>query len=57
MTQKDIQTPSLFVTEDIVEILPTTTQQTISSIQPTLTSPHNKNKTPFPQLTLISTVK
>ena len=36
--------------------MPTTTQQSISPIHPTLTTPQNKN-TPFPQTTIQSTVK
>ena len=43
LTQKDIQTPSHFVNEEIVETMPTPTQQSISPIQPTLTTPKNKN--------------
>ena len=36
--------------------MPTTTQQSISPIHRTLTTPHNKN-TPFPETTIQSTVK
>ena len=43
LTQRDIQTPSLFVIEEIVETVPTTTQQSISPIHPILTTP-KKNK-------------
>ena len=56
LTQQDIQTPSHFVNEEIVERMPATTQQNISPIHPTLTTPRNKN-TAFPQTTLQSTVK
>ena len=54
--QQDIQTPSQFVNEQVVETIPTTTQQRISPIHPTLTTPHKKS-TPFPQTILQSTVK
>ena len=55
-TQQDIQTPSHFVSEEIVETIPTTTQQNISPIHPTLTTPQNRN-TLFQQTTLASIVK
>ena len=56
LTQQDIQSPSNFVNEEIVETMPTTAQQSISPIHPTLTTPKDKN-TVFPQTTLQSTVK
>ena len=56
LTQQDIQTPSHFINEEIVETLATTTLQSISPIHPTLTTPHNK-KTPFPQTAIESTGK
>ena len=55
LTQQDIQTPSRFINEEIVETMPTTTQQSISPIHPTLTTP--KKSTAFPQTTIQSTVK
>ena len=55
-TQQDIQTPSHFFNEEIVETMPTTTQQSISPIHSTLTTPKN-NSTAFPQTTIQSTVK
>ena len=59
LTQQDIQTPLHFVNEEIVETMPTTTQQSIPPINPTLTTPKKvKNKnTVFPQTTRQSTVK
>ena len=51
LTQQEIQTPSHFNREKIDETMTTTTQQNISSIHLTLTSPHNKN-IPFPQTTI-----
>ena len=36
--------------------MPKTTQQSISPIHPTITTPHNIKKTPFPQATIQSTV-
>ena len=39
LTQQDIQTPTHFVNREIVETMPTTTQQSISPIHPTLTTP------------------
>ena len=56
LTQKDIQTPVLFVNEERVETVPTTTQQSISPIHPNLTTPRPKNPT-LPQVTLQYTVK
>ena len=53
LTQQDIQTPSHFINEEIVQ---TTTQQSISPIRPNLTTPKNTNTT-LPQVTLQSTVK
>ena len=56
LKQQDIQTPSHFVNEEIVETVTTTTQQSISPIHPHLTTPRPKNPT-LPQVTLQSTVK
>ena len=56
LTQQDIQTPSHFTNEEVVETVTTTTQQSISSIHPNLTIPRPKNPT-LPQVTLQSTVK
>ena len=56
LTQQDIQTPSRFAIEKIVETVTTTTQQIISPINPTLTTPRPKNPT-LPQVTLQSTQK
>ena len=56
LTQQDIQTPSHFINEEIVQTTVTTTQQSISPIRPNLTTPKNKNTT-LPQVTLQSTVK
>ena len=56
LTQQDIQTPSHFKNEEIVHITVTTTQQSISTIHPNLTTPRNKNATSL-QVTLQSTVK
>ena len=53
---KDIKTPSHFVIEELVETMPTTTQQSFSPIHPTITTPQNKN-TAFPRTTIQSTVK
>ena len=52
LIQQGIQTPSHFVNET----MPTTTQQSISPIHPTLKSSKNKH-TAFPQTTIQSTVK
>ena len=41
ITQQDIQTPSHFINEEIVQT--TTTQQSISPIHPNLTTPRNTN--------------
>ena len=54
LTQQDIQTPSHFINEEIVQT--TTTQQSISPIRPNLTKPKNTN-TSLAQVTLQSTVK
>ena len=56
LTQQEIQTPSNSVNEDIFSTMPTRTQESISPIHPTLTTPHNKNTT-FPQRTIQSPVK
>ena len=56
LTQQDIQTPSHFTNEEIVQTTVTTTQQSISPIRPNLTTPKNTNTT-LPQVTLQSTVK
>ena len=56
LTKQDIQTPSRFVNEEIVETIVATTQQSISPINPNLTTPKTKNPT-LPQVTLQSTVK
>ena len=56
LTQQDIQTPSHFINEEVVETIVTTTQQSISPINPILTTPKSKNQT-LPQVTLQSTVK
>ena len=55
LTQQDIQTPSHFINEEIVQTT-TTTQQSISPIHPNLTIPKNTN-TSLAQVTLQSTVK
>ena len=44
ITQQDIQTPSHFVNEEIVETMPTTTHQSISPIHPTLKTPKKKKQ-------------
>ena len=54
-TQQDIQTPSHFINEEIVQTTATTTQQSISPIHPNLTTPRNSN-TSLTQVTLQSTV-
>ena len=56
LTQQDIQTPSHFIKEEIVQTTTTTTQQSISPIHPNLTTPRNTN-TSLTQLTLQSTFK
>ena len=56
ITQQDIQTPSHYINEEIVQTLVTTTQQSISPIRTNLTTPKNTN-TSLPQVTLQSTVK
>ena len=55
LTQQDIQTPSHFINEEIVQTT-TTTQQSISPIRPNLTTPRITN-TSLGQVTLQSTVK
>ena len=55
-TQQDIQKPSHFINEEIVQTTATTTQQSISPIRPNLTTPQNTN-TSLTQVTLQSTVK
>ena len=55
LTQQDIETPSHFINEEIVQTT-TTTQQSISPIHPNLTTPRNTN-TSLAQVTLQSTVK
>ena len=55
LTQQDIQTPSHFINEEIVQTT-TTTQQSISPIRPTLTTSRNTNSS-LAQVTLHSTVK
>ena len=56
LTQQDIQTPSHFINEEIVQTTVTTTQQNISPIHPNLTTPKNTN-TSLTQVTLQSTIK
>ena len=56
LTQQDIQTPSHFINEEIVHTTLTTTQQSISPINPNLATPKNRN-TKLPEVTLQSTVK
>ena len=58
LTQQDIQTPSHFINEEIVQTTTTTTttKQSISPIHPNLTTPRNTN-TSLTQVTLQSTVK
>ena len=56
LTQQDIQTPSHFINEEIVETIVTTTQQSISPIHPNFTTAKPKTSI-LPQLTLQSTVK
>ena len=56
LTQQDIQTPSHFVNEEIVETIATTTQQSISPKHPNQTTPRLKNPI-LPQVTIQSTVK
>ena len=43
ITQQDIQTPSHFIIEELVEKPPTSTEQSIYPIHHTLTTPHQKN--------------
>ena len=56
LTQQDIQTPSHFINEEVVQTTVTTTQQSISPMHPNLTTPKNTNIL-LPQVTLQSTVK
>ena len=56
LTQQDIQTPSHFINEEIVDTIVTTTQQSISPIHPKLTTSKPKNPT-LPKVTLQSTVE
>ena len=56
LTQQDIQTPSHFINEKIVETTVTTTQQGISPIHSNITTPKAKTSI-LPQVTLQSTVK
>ena len=56
LTQQDIQTPSLFINEEIVETIVTNSQQNISPIHPNLRTPRSKNPI-IPQVTLQSTVE
>ena len=56
LTQQDIQTPSHFINEEIVQKTATTAQQSFSPIHPNLTTPRNTN-TSLTQVTLQSTVK
>ena len=57
LTQQDIQTPSLFVSEEIVETITTTeAQRSISPIQSNFTTPKLKNPT-LQQTIIQSTVK
>ena len=56
LTQQDIQTPSHFINEEIVQTTVKTTQQSISPIHPSLTTPKNTNIS-LTQVTLQSTVK
>ena len=51
LTQQEFQTPSHFVNEEVVETIVTTTEQSISSIHPNLTTPKPKNQA-LPQVTL-----
>ena len=51
LTQQDIQTPSHFINEEIVQTTVTTTQQSVSPIHPNLTTPKNTN-TSLTQVTL-----
>ena len=54
--QQDFQTPSHFINEEIVQTTATTTQQSISPIQPNLTTPRNTN-TSLTQVTIQSIIK
>ena len=55
LTHQDIQTPSHFINEEIVQTT-TTTQQSISPIRPNLTTPKNTHSS-LAHVTLQSTVK
>ena len=55
LAQQDIQTPSHFTNEEIVETIVSTTQQSVSPIHPNLTTPKPKTSM-LPQVTLQSTV-
>ena len=55
LTQQDLQTPSHFINEEIVQTT-TTTQQSVSAIHPNLTTPRNTN-TSLAQVALQSSVK
>ena len=56
LIHQDIQTPSHFINQEIVQTTVTTTQQSISPIHPNLTTPRNTN-TSLTQVTLQLTVK
>ena len=56
LTQQDIQTPSHFINQEIVQTTVTTALQSISPIHPNLTTSKNTN-TSLTQVTLQSTVK
>ena len=43
MTQQDIQTPLYVISQEVVETIPTATQESISPIHPTITTTHKKN--------------
>ena len=55
LTQQDLQTPSHFINEEIVQTT-TTTQQSVSAIHPNLTTPRNTN-TSLAQVALQKSVK
>ena len=55
LTKKDIQTPLHVINQEVAETIPTSTQESISPIHPTITKPINKNNQT--QTTLQSTVK
>ena len=56
LPNKDTQTPSHFINEEIDETIVTTTQQSISPIHPNLTTLRPKNPI-LPQVTIQYTVK